>query len=414
MPTLLQINSVVNTGSTGRIAEQLGQFALSKGWRSYIAYGRRSNTSTSKTIRIGSKLDLTLHGIKSMVFDKHGLGSVNATQKFLQCISEVKPSLIHLHNLHGYYLNYKILFAYLLKANIPVVWTLHDCWSITGHCSYFSDINCIRFKTECYDCPKRKNYPASLFFDRSSNNYQFKRHLFTSIDNMTIVPVSIWLGGRVQESYLANYPMHVINNGIDINAFYPQSNSLEIRKKYGIGEKFMLLGVATSWSASKGLDDYSKLSQTISDEYTIVLLGLSKKQRRLLPNNVIGLGRTESIKELAELYSTANIVLNLSYQEAFGMTTVEGFACGTPGIVYNCTASPELITPETGLIVEPGNIGQLHKAIELIRFNGKDYYSASCRKQAEIYYNKQNQFNEYMKLYTNLLKNYSEGKTHQN
>jgi glycosyltransferase involved in cell wall biosynthesis len=403
MPTLLQINSVVNIASTGRIVEQLGHHALSKGWDSYIAYGRTSNASESKTIKIGNEAEVALHGIQSRLFDSHGLGSARATKSFIAKIREINPDIIHLHNIHGYYINYPILFNYLSKSNIPVVWTLHDCWAFTGHCSHFSDINCVKWKSECNHCPKIKNYPASFFIDHSRKNYKRKSHLFTSLNKMTIVPVSKWLGGIVQESYLSEYPIQIINNGIDINEFYPLPESSEVRTKYRITEKFMLLGVATAWNSGKGLNDYFKLRQVLSDDYTIVLVGLTKKQKELLPPGIIGIERTNDVKELAALYSAADIILNLSYQETFGMTTVEGFSCGTPGIVYNSTASPELITPQTGLIVEPGNIKQLVDAIKTITNNGRKYYSANCRKRAEIYYNKDDRYDEYIQLYGKLL-----------
>jgi putative colanic acid biosynthesis glycosyltransferase len=376
---------------------------MSKGWGSYIAYGRKSNESASKTIRIGSELAVALHGLLSRLLDRHGLGSIKATKTLLNEIRKINPDIIHLHNIHGYYINYEILFEYLATANIPIVWTLHDCWPLTGHCTHFSNINCIKWKTECHHCPKKKNYPTSLIIDRSRHNYKFKRHHFISLDNLTIVPVSRWLGTIIQESFLAKYPTFIINNGIDTTAFYPVSDCSEIRMKYGITEKFILLGVATAWDAGKGWDDYCKLSQVLSDDYVIVLVGLSKKQKKLLPSNIIGIERTESIKELRELYSTANIVLNLSCQETFGMTTIEGFACGTPGIVYNVTASPELITKETGCIVEPGNIEQVVKAIEIIKSNGKEFYTANCRKRAEKSYNEEVRYSDYFKVYNRLI-----------
>jgi putative colanic acid biosynthesis glycosyltransferase len=404
MPKLLQINSVLNTGSTGRVVEQIGQFVLSKGWESYVAYGRISNVSASRSIRIGGKIDIAIHGVKSRLFDKHGLGSVSATKSFLGEIQKINPDIIHLHNIHGYYINYSILFAHLAHANIPVVWTFHDCWPLTGHCSYFSDIECIKWKVECHICPKKKYYPTSLFIDNSCNNYKLKRHFFTSLSNMTIVSVSQWLGGIIKESYLSEFPIHVINNGIDLKTFSPKTGHLELKKKYGIAGRDILLGVATVWDARKGLEDYYSLSKILPDKYTIVLVGLSEKQKKHLPPNIIGIKRIEVVKDLAEIYSVADIVLNLSYQETFGMTTVEGFACGTPGIVYNCTASPELITKGTGIIVDAGNIEQLVGAIEIIRSNGKEYYSENCRKRAERFYDKQKRYNEYFQLYEAILK----------
>jgi glycosyltransferase involved in cell wall biosynthesis len=393
----------VNTGSTGRIVEQLGQHVLSNGWSSCIAYGRKSNNSISRTIRIGNEFDIALHGIKSRLLDKHGLGSAKATKKFIDRISVIKPDIIHLHNLHGYYLNYRILIDYLARTNMPVVWTIHDNWPITGHCTYFSDINCTKWKVECHHCPKKHNYPSSVILDLSQANFKLKKSLFTSLTKLVIVPVSKWLEGNLRESFLAKYPMQVINNGIDLTAFHPVRDGLKVKRKYKIPGKFMLLGLATAWGVRKGLDDFVKLSRSLSDDYSIVIVGLTKKQKELLPANIIGIGRIESLEELAGLYSAADIVLNLSYQETFGMTTVEGFACGTPGIVYNCTASPELITPETGLIVEPGNIEQLINAIKKIRSHGKEYYSKNCRIRAEQCYKKEDRFNEYLQLYSKLI-----------
>ena len=204
MSTLLQINTVVNTGSTGRIVEQLGQHVLSNGWSSCIAYGRKSNNSISRTIRIGNEFDIALHGIKSRLLDKHGLGSVKATKKFIDRISVIKPDIIHLHNLHGYYLNYRILIDYLARTNMPVVWTIHDNWPITGHCTYFSDINCTKWKVECHHCPKKHNYPSSVILDLSQANFKLKKSLFTSLTKLVIVPVSKWLEGNLRESFLAS------------------------------------------------------------------------------------------------------------------------------------------------------------------------------------------------------------------
>jgi glycosyltransferase involved in cell wall biosynthesis len=403
MPSVLQINPSVNTGSTGRIVEQLGQFIAKQGWGSIVAYGRNCFSESLRSVKIGSRASVNLHVLWSRISDRHGLGSLRATRTFIQDIRRLNPDIIHLHNIHGYYLNYPVLFKFLAESNIQIVWTLHDCWPLTGHCTYFSDINCIKWKTECHHCPKTKNYPASIFLDRSNENYFLKKRHFTSLKKLTIIPVSNWLGGIVRDSYLSKYPMRIINNGIDLNSFYPGSDSYDLRSKYRINDKFMMLGVASTWDQRKGWDDYMALSKILSDEYAIVMVGLSRKQMKSLPANIIGIERTENLKELASLYSVANIVLNLSYQETFGMTTVEGLACGTPVIVYNCTASPDLISRETGLAVEPGSIRQLTEAIGVIKKNGKTYYSESCRKRAETFFNKDEKYKEYLELYEQLL-----------
>lgn len=403
MPTLLQINTALNRGSTGRISEQIGLLAQKQGWEVYIAHGARYiNKSSLKTIQVVTKAQEKLHAIKSMAFDSHGLGSRNATKRLVERIKEIKPDIIHLHNIHGYYLNYKVLFEYLVTIDTPIVWTLHDCWTMTGHCAHFDAAGCEKWKSGCFDCPLKGEYPKSILLDRSARNYALKRKLFSSLKNATIVPVSNWLEDIVKESYLGNYTINVINNGVDIDIFRPQEGT-ELRSKLGIGNKTVLLGVATAWGRKKGLYDYIELSKYIPDRYQIILVGIDDNRKKELPSKIIAIERTNSQHQLASLYSLADIVLNLSYEETFGLTTVEGFACGTPGIVYNKTASPELITPETGIVVEKGNFNELVKAVETICSKGKKHYTTACRERAVSLYNKDDRFNEYIKLYKTLM-----------
>lgn len=402
MKTLLQINSVVNSGSTGRIAEDIGRIAMGKGWKSYIAYARNERPSQSQLIKIGGDWDIKLHGLQTRLLDNHGFASNRATYKFIEEVERIKPTIVHLHNIHGYYINIEILFNYLAKADIPVVWTLHDCWSFTGHCTHFDFIGCDKWKTHCHECPQKKSYPASYLIDNSRNNFTRKRELFNSVKSMTIVPVSNWLGGLVGESFLKKYPIKVIHNGVDLSTFKPMETE-SIAKKYYTQNKFVLLGVANIWCQRKGLQDFRELSKHLSDDEVIVLVGLSKEQTKDLPSNIIGLERTESVQELAELYSLADVVLNLSVEEAFGMTTAEGFACGTPGIVYDATASPELVIPEVGYIVEEKNINELVKAISKIKSKDKNYYVDACVDRARRMYDKENRFEEYLELYEELI-----------
>lgn len=403
MKKILQINTVVNSGSTGRIAEEIGQLAIANGWESYIAYGRNESTSNSILIKVGKDSNLIMHGLKTRFLDRHGFGSRQATLFLVEQIKLIKPDIIHLHNIHGYYLNIEVLFNYLSVADIPIVWTMHDCWPITGHCTYFDSIGCFKWETGCFDCQQKKEYPQSLFIDNSKRNYSDKRTLFCSIEDLTIILVSKWLQERVKKSYLNKYTQKLIYNGVNTHVFYPRNNRSIIKKKLGVGNRFMLLGVASIWEKRKNLNDYVKLGELIDEKTIIVLVGLSEKQIKKLPNNIIGLSRTENISHLAEIYSAADIVLNLSAEETFGMTTVEGFACGTPGIVYNCTASPELITSNTGIIVEKGDMHGLVNAISEIETKGKAYYSVTCRDHAMKYFNKENKYKEYIQLYESLL-----------
>ena len=403
MKKLLQINSVVNSGSTGRIAEEIGQTAIAAGWESYIAYGRNDGQSESHLIHIGNDRDIKLHGLQTRLLDRHGLGSKGATIDFIKKLEYIKPDIFHLHNIHGYYINIEILFNYLIKVEIPVVWTFHDCWPITGHCSHFTYVGCDKWKTQCFECPQKRGYPASYFIDRSKKNYILKKELFNSLSNLTLVPVSQWLSGVLKESFLQNYPIRVINNGINTEVFKPSLSS-DFRNKYGLEDKFIMIGVATSWGERKGLKDYIELSKILESEFQIVLVGLNKKQIEQLPNNILGIERTDNVGELADIYSSADLVLNLSYEETFGLTTVEGFVCGTPGIVYNATASPELIDVSTGIVVEQGNINKLTEAIYSIKKKGKEYYSEACVNRAYRLYKKEDRYKEYIDLYESLLK----------
>ena len=402
MKTLLQINTVVNSGSTGRIAEEIGQTVKLSGWKSYIAYGRHARTSQSELIKIGSDWDIMMHGLQTRLFDRHGFASIAATRKFVKQIKKIKPDIIHLHNIHGYYINIEILFRYLKDANIPVVWTFHDCWPMTGHCAHFTFVGCDKWKTQCYECPQKKDYPSSYFLDRSKQNHKQKRKLFTSVNDITIVPVSNWVGEIVKQSYLKDYPIRVINNGIDVNAFSPQSRD-GIRLKYGLADKFILLGVATEWERRKGLHDFIELSKTLKDDEIIVLVGLKEDQIKILPENIIGITRTESTQELAEFYSSADVFVNPTWEDNFPTTNLEALACGTPVITYETGGSPEAIDELTGIVVEQGNIHKLTEAINQIKEKGKQSYSEACVKRAHRLYRKEDRYREYIELYEELL-----------
>lgn len=400
MPTLLQINAALNRGSTGRIAEQIGLLAIEQGWNVYIAHGARyTNRSSLNTIQVVTKIEEKLHAIKSLLFDSHGLGSKDATTKLVEKIKEIKPDIIHLHNIHGYYLNYKVLFEYLNTIDTPIVWTLHDCWTMTGHCAHFDAAGCEKWKSGCFDCPLKGEYPKSILLDRSARNYALKRKLFSSLKNATIVPVSNWLGGIVKESYLDNYNINVINNGVDINIFRPQEGT-ELRKKLDISNRTVLLGVATAWHNEKGLMEFVRLSE--NSKYQVVMVGVPQNIRKNLPKEIIAIERTNNQQELAKYYSLADVLVNPTYNDSFPTVNLEALACGTPVITYRTGGSPESVTEQTGIVVEKGNFNELVKTIETICSKGKKHYTTACRERAVSLYNKDDRFNEYIELYNTL------------
>ena len=403
MPKLLQINITANWGSHGKIAEDIGALTIENGWDSHIAYGRRSNESKSQLYHIGNMADEYLHGIVSRIFDNHGLMSVGATKKLIDYIRQINPDIIHLHNIHGYYLNYPLLFEYLSKYGKPVVWTLHDCWTFTGHCAHYMFANCEKWKTECNNCPLLSNYPASMLFDRSKKNFQQKKQSFLSVDNLTLVPVSKWLEGELRQSFFKTKNIHLIQNGIDVQRFTPIGQKDNILAKYGIPQnKKVILGVASNWYR-KGLDDFIAIRHMLPNDYHIILVGLSKKDKKKLPNNIIGIMRTENIDELVALYSACDVFFNPTWEDNFPTTNLEAMACGTPVITYNTGGSPEVITPETGIVIERGDLQSAVNAIKQVCIKGEKTYNDVCRNNILEHYNRMTMLNNYMALYHSLL-----------
>lgn len=357
------INVVCGIRSTGRICTDLATALEDQGNEVKIAYGRENVPEQFQkyAVRIGTDIDVKLHGVRARVADGSGFGSKKATEKFIEWVKEYDPDVIHLHNIHGYYINVEVLFKYLKECGKKVIWTLHDCWAFTGHTPYCDSVNCERWISGCYECPLTKDYPVS-FVDRSKQNWKKKKVVFSGVEDLTIITPSEWLAGLVRKSFLEEYQVKVINNGIDTSQFYPIES--DFRKKNGLDEKFMLLGVATSWDEMKGYSDYLKLADLLGDQYKVVLVGLTKEQIKDLPRRILGIERTSSVRELAEVYSAADLFLNLSYCENYPTVNIEAMSCGTPVLTYKTGGSPEIVKKYGGIVVEQGNIESLFKTIQ--------------------------------------------------
>jgi glycosyltransferase involved in cell wall biosynthesis len=393
---ILQINSVVNSGSTGRIAEEIGNVLLEHGHESYIAYGRSHQPSQSQLIKIGNQNDIYLHGVQTLLFDKHGLGSKKATKNFLKVVDEIQPDIIGIHNLHGYYINYTLLFNYIKERNIPVTWTFHDCWPFTGHCSYFESVKCEKWKTHCQKCPLTGNYPKA-YVDRSYLNFIDKQETFTGVQKMKIITPSNWLGSLVKQSFLKPYPVEVVHNGVDLNRFKP----LAIDKK---NKRNIILGVASTWDPRKGLLDFIELRKLLSPAYKIVLIGLSQKQIDALPEGILGIRRTENVEALVEWYNKANFFVNPTYVDNFPTTNIEALACGTPVITYNTGGSPEAIDTETGEVVDKGDVAGIAEAIKNLGLKDQYELSRKCVDRAKLLYDKEHRYLDYLKIFENMIK----------
>ncbi len=394
---VLQINSVCGIRGTGRICTDIADILTQNGHDCKIAYGRETVPDEYKkyAVRIGSDLSVKIDAIKSRIIDNAGFNSVCATKKFVKRIEEYNPDIIHLHNIHGYYLNVEILFDYLKKADKPVVWTLHDCWTFTGHCAYFDFVGCDKWLKGCEICPQKHEYPASLFADSSYKNYIRKKHIFTGVKNMTLLTPSNWLERQVNKSFLREYPVKVVNNGIDLSVFKPTDSNF--RQKHGLEHKKVVLGVASVWDRRKGLSDFLELSKMLDDSYRIVLVGLNKEQISNLPKNIIGLPRVPEASELAEIYSAADVFANLSVEETMGLTTVEALACGTPVVVYDRTAIPEVVDEITSIVVKYGDINALKNAVTSIHKRTTDCINRATHFDKNTRYN--SILDTYLKLY---------------
>lgn len=408
MKKLLQINPVIRANtSTGRIMQEIGELAMANGWESYIAYsyGRDGiKPCSSKLVPVGNRLDVAWHGLVTRMTDRHGLASCMVTRSFIREIERIKPDIIHIHNLHGYFLNYRILFGYLAKCNVPVIWTVHDCWLYTGHCNHYSLQECYKWKSQCENCPQRTKFPASWGIDRSRQNYLDKKKAFTSIskERMIIVPVSEWMRDEMQQSFFVDANFHVIHNGISLENFQIRDTG-SIRVKFGLENLHVILGVASIWMKEKGWNDFMQMSTMLNEDEVIVLVGVTEEQKERLPTNVIGISRTENVHQLAELYSAAVAFVNPTWQDNYPTVNLEAIACGTPVVTYRTGGSIEAVTDKTGIVVEQGDVQGLLDAVRLIEERGKGFYQEVCRQYAMENFDKNDRYADYIRLYERLV-----------
>mgnify|MGYP004462201309 FL=1 len=398
---VVQINSGI-IGSTGNIMLDISKKLTDNNIENYVCYPKsRDNLKKeiSNSILIGNRYSRNLHLLLAKVTGLNGCFSIIDTIIFIKKIRKLKPDIIQLHNLHNCYINLPILFKYLKKSNVKVVWTLHDCWAFTGHCPYFTLKKCNKWKRGCYSCPSYKEYPQSSI-DLSSFMWKKKKEWFTGINDLKIITPSQWLANLVKESFLNQYEVSVIYNGINLNVF--KKSISDFRKKYCLEEKFIILGVSFSWGIRKGLDIFIDLANSLDkDKYKIVLIGTNDKVDKILPSSIISIHTINNQEELAEIYSTANVFVNPTREEVLGLVNIESNACGTPVITFDTGGSPECITHESGEIVFSNTVEELMSKIQLLSSKKKDV--SKCIESAKRF-DKNKKYLEYLNLYKNIIK----------
>lgn len=409
---IIQINTFPYK-ATGHIMLNIHHILNSEGYDSYVCWGRGRNAENDHEIVINDVFGIKLHGAYARIFDRAGFASNSATKKLIERLEQIQPDIIHLHNIHGYYVNITLLFEYIRKNSIKVIWTLHDCWAMTGHCAWFDTCGCTKWIDGCNHCKQLDTYPQSLVFDNSKLNWKKKKELFEGLD-MQIVTPSEWLKKIVKQSYLGKYPVQVIYNGINLNIFKPTQIE-NIRVKYGLDERPIVLGVASEWTPRKGLKDFMKLSELMND-IQFVVVGLTEKQINNVGSSIIGIKRTENAEELAGLYSIANVFFNPTYEDNFPTTNIEALACGTPVVTYDTGGSPEaiiigekqskigyVIKKETPQSVNYHDVEEtIRRCLCLANENGTSKksreMSLACKKAAKSF-DMNNRLREYLELY---------------
>lgn len=402
---ILQINQTYNIGSTGKIMNDINNVVSNSGNESYMLCAYSNNKVDNLFVSNPGNywLKIRQNILISRITGKMGYRSHKQTIRMVDWIKSIKPDLIHLHIIHGNWINLELLFKFLRDYNRPVVWTLHDCWAFTGRCSHFENYGCERWKTGCYDCGNNKVFPVTYFFDHSKQMWKDKLDLFTSLPNMTIVTPSEWLAKYVKQSFLGKYPVHVIHNGININNFCIQTAKSSYLKVAN-GKK-IILGVASSWTKWKGIEDIYLLNKMIDkDRFVIALVGLNSRQLKEAPKDIIAIGRTNNIKELAEIYSEAAVFINPTYQDNYPTVNLESIACGTPVITYKTGGSIESVTSSVGCVVEQGDVKGLYDSIiELTEH--RNISKEDCRKYALENFDMNIINNKYLDLFKTIIRN---------
>lgn len=388
---IVQINATCGIGSTGKICLGISKILDEECIENHILFSCQGN-GDPKGISCSGERYIKVQAFKSRILGNYGFNSKSATRKMIAELDRIEPGVVHLHNIHGHDCDLEMLFTYFKQHRTKLVWTFHDCWAFTGYCPHFTMADCHQWKSQCTHCIQRREY--SWFFDKSYQLYERKKRLLAGC-NLNIVTPSRWLADQVKQSFLRAYPVTVINNGIDLNYFRPVKS--DFRKRYGLNNQYIILGVAFDWGTQKGLDVFVDLAERLSDEYQIVLVGTNDVVDRLLPRNILSIHRTKNQQELAEIYSAADLFVNPTREENYPTVNMEAIACGTPVLTFRTGGSPEMLDDTCGSVVTCDDVDALER--EIIRIcSERPYTEAACTEKARVF-DQYERLKEYLKLY---------------
>ena len=397
---LLQINGGI-FGSTGRIMFSIEELAQSFGFETLSCAPVTEHRKSDKNFFIiESFLIRKINAFLDYIFGTNGCFSYFSTKRLIKRIKEFNPNIIHIHTIHGGYINIKLFTKFLKKTNAKIVWTFHDCWPFTGRCPYFDIYNCNNWKTGCKKCPYSKSEYPRVLFNKSSKMWKLKNQCFSNIPNLLIVTPSMWLEQLTKQSFFAQYPSVVINNGIDLNDFKPTESDL--KKRYSLNdEDHLVLGVSFAWGKRKGLDVFNSLAKRLPDNYRIMLVGTNSSVDSQLDKRIISLHRTDSQIELAKIYTAADVFVNPTREDNYPTVNMESLACGTPVLTFKTGGSPEMVDSTCGNVIDCDDIESLEK--EIIRTcENKPYSQEECLKKSRDFESKA-AFVKYIDLYKKIL-----------
>jgi len=393
------INSVIGYGSTGHIVEAILKRIEHAGFEGHVFFGY-GQTERKNATRIASPLYTKFNILKTRILGKHAFYSKLATRRLVKALIAYNPDIIHLEQIHGHYINIPILFNYFASINTPVLWTMHDCWAFTGHCAHYEQIGCLKWKTECHHCPQLRQYPKSLFFDRSKESWNDKKHFFNLSKNITITTPSKWLATQLSQSFLSSIPCYVINNGIDLTVFKRQNKS-DLKQKFNIQESFIVLGMYHKWLNPLHQEQAIELIKA-NQHIRFILIGESPTANISLPKNVTSVAHIASPAELAKYYAVADVFVNLTLEDTFPTVNLEALACGTPVITFDSGGSAETVSNKTGLVIQKQDFASLSTAIQAVKNKTFIFNSEACSQRAFKYYNQENCFDDILRLYKTL------------